>query len=286
MTKVISQTAAQSQAIEMVNGSALNIVSAAIGAHRAAGKLSVQVRALMSSPVPVVEATLSAVFVQLATKVKPKAWATIANSIATHVRTTVKALPEDARPAVCYISLNRAECTASVVVMKSATEAQLKARLGHDQKAYNAQHQALFGKPQPAALHTPNESPKLVTPSDKHAPTGGALGAIMEQTRGLATGDLMKLVERLQAEIAEREEKRLAAEQEKGKVTAAGKPNAKARGESQRVAKNQPAKPSKASAAPTAATVEPKPTAEPSKAPRSTRKPEAKPTFKPTVAAA
>lgn len=286
MTTSVSQAKAQAQAIEKVNGSALTIVAAAIGAHKAAGKLSVQVRALMSSPVPVVEATLSAVFVQLAQKVKPEAWATIANSIATHVRTTVKALPEESRPAVCYIALNRAECTASVVVMKSATEAQLKARLGHDQKAYNAQHAALFGKAQPAALHTPSEAPKLVTPSDKHAPKGGVIGAIMEQTRGLAVADLQKLVAQLSAEIAQREEKRLAAEQAKGKVTAAGKPNAKARGESQRVAKNQPSKPSKAAAAPTAPTVEVQPTAEPSKARRSSRKPEAKPTFKPTVAAA
>lgn len=286
MTKTISQAAAVKAISEKVNGSALNITSAAIGAHKAAGKLSTQVRALMQSPAPVVEATLSQAFAMLAERVKPDVWPTIANSIATNVRIIVKGLPDETRPQVCYIALDRGACTANVVVMAKATVAQLEKRLGHDQKALNAAKEKLFGKPAAQPLHNPEQPPQVAGSNDKHAPLGGVLGALIEQTKGLRTGDLMELVKRLQAEIEAREAARLAEEETKGKVTAKGKPNAKSRGESQRVAKNQPAKPSAASAAPTAPTVEAKPTAQPAKTRRSTTKPEAAPVCTPTAAAA
>lgn len=237
MTKTVSQSAAVKAISEKVNGSALNITSAAIGAHKAAGKLSTQVRALMQSPAPVVEATLSQAFAMLAERVKPDVWPTIANSIATNVRIIVKGLPDESRPQVCYIALDRGACTANVVVMAKATVAQLEKRLGHDQKALNAAKEKLFGKPAAQPLHNPEQPPQVAGSNDKHAPLGGVLGALMEQTKSLRTGDLMELVKRLQAEIEAREAARLAEEEAKGKVTAKGKPNAKSRGESQRVAK-------------------------------------------------
>lgn len=290
--KTISQKAAIAQTVEKVNGSADAICAAALGAYKASlaaqksgAKLADQVRQLFTSPLAIVESTLQAVFVQLAEQVKPDVWPTVANSVATNVRTIVKGLPDEARPQVCYIALDRGACTANVVVMAKPSKAELKARLGHDQKAYNAHQEKLFPA-KPAALHTPSEAPKLVGAPDKHEPKGGYLAAMLEQTRGLSVSDLKTLVAELEKEIASREEKRLQAEEAKGKVSAAGKPNAKSRGESQRVAKNRPSKASSASAAPTAPTVEVQPTTAPSKARRSTRKPEAAPVCTPTAAAA
>lgn len=293
MMKTVSQTSAVAAAVQKVNGSAESILSAAISADKARGKLAVQVRELMASPCAVVSATLSAVFAQLEAKVTSKgqtdaeAWARIANSIATNVRIQWNGLPEDARPQVCYIALDRGALTANVQILEKPSKSELKAALGHDQKAYNAANERLFGKPaakpQPKADST---APKVVAPSDTNAPAGGLLAAIMEQTAPLSTGELHELVKRLEAEINARTAAALEKAEKKGAgVSATAKVGSKSRGESQKVAKNQPSKPSKAAAAPTAPTVEVQPTAEPSKTRRSSRKPEAAPTFRQSDAA-
>lgn len=239
----ISQKAALTASVEKVNGSAQSILSAAISLDKARGKLSEQVRALMASPAPVVSATLAQVFVSLTEKVTSKgqadaeAWARIANSIATNVRSQWNGLPEDARHQVCYIALDRGSLTANVQILDKPTKAELKNALGHDAKALNAAQARLFGKPAAKPAKAESVTPKVVAPSDTHAPTGGTIAAIVEQTKGLSTGELHELVKRLEAEINARTAAKLEADEKKGRgVSANGKPNAKARGESQRVA--------------------------------------------------
>lgn len=236
----ISQKQAHAAAVEKVNGSAANICAAAIGQFKAAGKLSVQIRALMASPLPVVQATLEQSFALLADKVKADDWGTVANSIATNVRIIVKGMPEEARPQVCYIALDRGACKAQVIVMAKPSKAELKAALGHDKQALNKHMAALFpAKAEKADKPKGDQgnAPRISGANDAHAPTGGVLAAIMEQTKALSLADMLALAERIKADIEAREAARLAAEEKKGRgASAAGKPNAKSRGESQKKA--------------------------------------------------
>lgn len=259
MSKVISQAQAQAAALEKVNGSALNIAQAAIRQFKAAGKLSVQIRSLMASPLPVVQATLEQAFALLADKVKADDWGTVANSIATNVRIIVKGMAADVRPQVCYIALDRGACKAQVIILAKPNKTELKAALGHDKQALNKHMAALFPAKQAASAPKKDDSsaPRISGKADSQAPTGGVIAAIMAQLGPLSEGELQELAKRISAEIEARAAKRLEAEEKKGRgVSAAGKPNAKSSGESQQVAKHQPSKPSRASAAPTAPTTD------------------------------
>lgn len=241
--KVISQAQAQAQAVSKVAGSAGAIVQAATQADKARGKLADQVRALFASPVPVIGTTLESVFVQLAEQLTKKeqidaeAWGRIANSIATHVRQIWGALPEESRPAVCYIALDRGAFTAKVVILAKPTKSELKAAIGHDTKALNAANARLFpAKPAKPAASKPAENGKgpAVSISDKTAPRVDAIGAIMEQLAAFSSADLHELNKRIAAEIDRRTAAALEKAEKKGRgASAAGKPNAKSRGESQ-----------------------------------------------------
>lgn len=243
--KTISQNAAMKSAVQKVNGSAAAILSAAISADKARGKLSDQVRALMACPAPVVASTLAAVFSQLESQLKGKdvaeQWARIANSVATNVRTQWNALPETAKPAVCYIALDRGALKANVVILAEVKKQADLNPLVSDTKAYNAAKERFFGKGKPAAK--PQEGPKVVAPSDKQAQKAGALAAIMEQCAPLSIADLHELAKRITAEIDQRTAANLEKAEKKGRGASAGaKPNAKSRGVAQEKAKNSPGK--------------------------------------------
>ena len=238
--KVISQAQAQAQAVSKVNGSAGAIVQAATQADKARGKLADQVRALFASPVPVIATTLESVFVQLAEQLTKKeqidaeAWGRIANSIATHVRQIWGAIAEESRPAVCYIALDRGACTANVVILEKPTKGEVKAALGHDQKALNAANARLFPAKPAASKPAATGKGPAVSVSDKNAPRVDAIGAIMEQLAAFSSADLHELNKRIAAEIDRRTAAALEKAEKKGRgASAAGKPNAKSRGESQ-----------------------------------------------------
>lgn len=280
----LSQSAIKSATVKAVQGSADAICDAAIGADKAAGKLAVQVKAAFAAPTPVLRATLSAVFVQLASRLEPRKgwddaslaqWARIANSIATYVRQVWNACPEESRPALCYIALDRANCTANVQVLEKPTKSELKAALGADTKALNAAMARIH--PAKAAKTAKEESAPapLVGQPDVNAPRVDSVGAILEMTHGLSLADL----DRLASELAKAVEARKAAELAKAEKAGAGP---SAAGRSKRVAKVA-AKPAKAGAAPSAPTVETESTQPPVKAPRSKRQPEAAPTVRATL---
>lgn len=288
MKKVISQSSAIASAVQKVNGSAAAIVTAAVNADKARGKLAEQVRALFASPVPVITTTLQSVFTQLAEQLTKKeqidaeAWARIANSIATQVRQVWNAIPESDRPQVCYIALNRGACTATIVIMEKPTKAELKAALQHDVKALNAAEQRLF----PKKPSKPSKPSKPISVTDKNDPAADAIGAFMEQLAPLSTADLHELAKRIAAEIDRRTAANLEKAEKKGRgASASGKQNAKSQGESQRQVKGRAQPKQKASIAPIdpvtpAATVSEKSGAAPK------GRTEAAPTFKPTDAEA
>lgn len=228
--KTISQSNAIKSAVQKVNGSAAAILTAAINADKARGKLSEQVRALMASPADIVAATLSAVFTQLESQLKGKdvaeQWARIANSVATNVRTQWNALPETAKPAVCYIALDRGALKANVVILAEVKKQSDLLPLAADTKAHNAAKERFFGKKKPAAS-APAEAPKVVAAGDKHAPKGGTLAAIMEQCRPLSIADLHELAKRIAAEIDQRTAANLEKAEKKGRgASAKAKPKA------------------------------------------------------------
>lgn len=238
--QTISQKKAVAAAVEKVTGSAGAIVQAATQADKARGKLADQVRALFASPVPVISTTLAAVFEQLADQLTKKeqidaeAWGRIANSIATHVRQIWGALSEESRPQICYIALDRGACKANVVILEKPTKGEVKAALGHDKKAYNAAEQRLFPKKPAASKPAATGKGPAVSVSDKNAPRVDAIGAIMEQLAAFSSADLHELNKRIAAEIDRRTAAALEKAEKKGRGnTAAGKPNAKSRGESQ-----------------------------------------------------
>lgn len=252
MMKTLSQTKIVASAVAAVTGSADAIIGAAIQANKAAGKLSVQVRAAFTAPVPVISATLSAVFVGLDSKLMPKGghtdesralWATIANSVATNVRIQFNALPEDARPSLCYIALNRADCTATVHVLDKPTKQQLKNALGNDQKALNSHMARLFPATTTPGGQTKNpktapEKAVSIGQPDKHAPAGGMVSGLLEAARPLSLADKHELVKQLTAMINAETAARLEKAEKAGRgPSAAGKPNAKSRGETQAKAK-------------------------------------------------
>jgi len=236
----ISQKKAVAAAVEKVTGSAGAIVQAATQADKARGKLADQVRALFASPVPVIGTTLAAVFEQLAEQLTKKcqidaeAWGRIANSIATHVRQIWAAIPEEGRPQICYIALDRGACKANVVILEKPTEGQVKAALGHDQKALNAANARLFpAKPAASKPAVTGKGP-AVSVSDKNSPRVDSIGAIMEQLAAFSQADLHELNKRIAAEIDRRTAAALEKAEKEGRgASAAGKPNAKSRGESQ-----------------------------------------------------
>lgn len=227
--KTVSQTAAIKSAVAKVNGSAAAILSAAISADKARGKLSDQVRSLMASPANVVATTLETVFAQLESQLKGKdvadQWARIANSVATNVRIQWNALPETSKPAVCYIALDRGALKANVVILAEVKKQADLNPLVSDTKAYNAAKERFFGKGKPAPAK-PQDGPKVVAPSDKHAPKGGTLAAIMEQCRPLSIADLHELAKRITAEIDQRTAANLAKAEKKGRRSANAKPKA------------------------------------------------------------
>lgn len=247
MTKpvVVSQAQAVAQATKVVQGSADGIVTAAIGADKAKGKLSDHIRALFASPLPVVAATLQQSFVTLADKLTSKkgtdseAWARIANSIATNVRTIVAGLADEVKPDVCYIALDRANHTANVQVIGKASLQDLKNALGHDQQAFNKAKERLFGN---RSNEKPNKNTApakavVVGQPDKHQPKASAVSLLMEQARTLTSAELHELTKLLTAEL----DARTAAGIEKAEKaakgpTAKGKSTAKTRGEAQKVA--------------------------------------------------
>lgn len=240
MKKTISQASAVAAAVEKVAGSAAAILTAATQADKARGKLADQVRALFASPVPVIGTTLEAVFQQLADQLTKKdqidaeAWGRIANSIATHVRQIWGALPEEGRPQICYIALERGACKARVIILEKPTKGEVKAALGHDQKALNAANARLFpAKPAASKPAATGEGP-AVSVSDKNAPSVDSIGAIMEQLSAFSQADLHELNKRIAAEIDRRTALALEKAEKKGRgASAAGKPNAASRGESQ-----------------------------------------------------
>lgn len=235
--KTISQSAAVKSAAQKVNGSAAAILSAAISADKARGKLSDQVRALMACPAPVVASTLCAVFAQLESQLKGKdvaeQWARIANSVATNVRTQWNALPENSKPAVCYIALDRGALKANVVILAEVKKQADLLPLAGDTKAHNAAKERFFGKKKPVG-QAPSEGPKVVAPSDKHEPKGGTLAAIMEQCRPLSIADLHELAKRIAAEIDQRTAANLEKAEKKGRgASAKAKPKAGSTGVAQ-----------------------------------------------------
>jgi hypothetical protein len=235
-----SQNKAVAAAVQKVNGSAAAIVQAATQADKARGKLADQVRALFASPVPVIGTTLESVFVQLAEQLTKKeqidaeSWARIANSIATHVRQIWGAIAEESRPAVCYIALDRGACKANVIILEKPTKGEVKAALGHDQKALNAVNARLFPAKPAASKPAATGKGPAVSVSDKNAPRVDSIGAIMEQLAAFSSADLHELNKRIAAEIDRRTAAALEKAEKRGRGnTAAGKPNAKSRGESQ-----------------------------------------------------
>lgn len=244
--KTVRQSATVASAVQKVNGSAAAILSAAISADKARGKLSDQVRALMASPADIVAATLSAVFDQLESQLKGKdvaeQWARIANSVATNVRTQWNALPETAKPAVCYIALDRGALKANVVILAEVKKQADLLPLAGDTKAHNAAKEKFFGKKKPAAS-APAEGPKVVAPNDKHVPKGGTLAAIMEQCLPLSIAELHELAKRIAAEIDQRTAANLEKAEKKGRgASANAKPKAGSAGVAQQRAKNSPGK--------------------------------------------
>lgn len=239
----ISQAQAVQSAARLVAGSADSILQAAINADKARGKLAEQVRALFASPAPVVAATLAQAFETLEARLTTKkgtdceAWGRIANSIATNVRIQWNGLPEDARPAVCYIALDRGAMAANVKILAKPSKAELKAALGHDTKAFNAARERLFGKPKQTSKAADDTAPQVVTSNEKHAPRTDAIGTIMEQLAPLSMADLHELNKRISAEIDRRTAAALEKAEKKGAgPTAAAKVGAKSRGEAQKKA--------------------------------------------------
>lgn len=247
--KTISQSNAIKSAVQKVNGSAAAILSAAISADKARGKLSEQVRALMACPAPVVASTLVAVFAQLESQLKgadvAEQWARIANSVATNVRTTWNGLPEASRPAVCYIALDRGALKANVVILAEVKKQSDLLPLAGDTKAHNAAKERFFGKPK-AVGQAPTEGPKVVASSDKHAPKGGTIAAIMEQCLPLSIAELHELAKRIAAEIDQRTAANLEKAEKKGRGTSA---NAKPKAGSTGVAQEKAAELAKSKAA-------------------------------------
>lgn len=252
MKKVISQSAAVAASVAVVAGSADGIIAAAIGAHKANGKLSDHIRTAFAAPVPVLSATLSAVFIGLDKKLTPKAghndesravWATIANSVATHVRNLWNKLPEGERPALCYIALNRADCTANVQVLAKPTKQELKNVLGHDQKALNAAMARIHSATTTPGGQTINPKPApapaaVIGAVDSHAPKGGVLAGLIVQLGTLSLAEKHELAKQLESMINAETAARLEASEKKGRGPSANaKPNAKSRGETQAKAK-------------------------------------------------
>lgn len=237
--KTISQASAVAAAVAKVNGSAVAIVAAATQADKARGKLAEQVRCLFASPVAVISSTLSQVFASLADQLTKKeeidaeSWARIANSIGTHVRQIWAAMPEDARPAVCYIALDRGACTANVQILDKPTKSELKSALGHDTKAFNAASERLFAKKPTISGKDDGKGP-AVSVSDKGAPRVDAIGAVMEQLAGFSAADLHELNKRIAAEIDRRTAAALEKAEKKGRgASAVAKVGSKSRGETQ-----------------------------------------------------
>ncbi len=272
MTKaiVVSQAAAMSTATTQTTAHAVAIADAAIGIHKAGAKLSKVIQAAFALPAPLVSATLSEVFAQLDTKVnkgKPTDatradWATIANSVATHVRNIWNKLSEDARPALCYIALNRADCNATVHVMQAPTKQDLKNALANDTKALNAALARIHGNTPNGKDRTDNQGLPLpampaakggkVGAPDPHAPAS-MLAGVREQIRHLSSAERLALILELSADMSQGErheaakgiEAQMAADtaakiesQSKAarKTSANAKVGAKSRGEAQRVA--------------------------------------------------
>ena len=114
--------------------------------------------------------------------------------------------------------------------------------LAGDTKAHNAAKERFFGKKKSAAS-APAEAPKVVAPSDKHAPKGGTLAAIMEQCAPLSIADLHELAKRIAAEIDQRTAANLEKAEKKGRGTSANaKPKAGSACVAQKRAKNEPGK--------------------------------------------
>lgn len=270
---VVSQAAALSTATATTSSHATAITTAAIATHKAGAKLSTVIRAAFEQPAPLVSATLSEVFVQLDSKVnkgKPTDatradWATIANSVATHVRNIWNKLPEDARPALCYIALDRADCAATVHVMQAPSKQDLKNALASDTKALNAALARIHGNTPSGKDRTDNAGKPLpAMPAAKGGKVGAPdpsapaslLSGIREQIRHLSSAERAALILELSATLSQSErhdsvkgiEQQMAADtaaalsaaETKGRgKTATAKVGAKSRGESQRVAKDK-----------------------------------------------
>lgn len=267
---VVSQAAALSTATNQTTAHAVAIADAAIGIHKAGAKLSKVIQAAFALPAPLVSATLSEVFAQLDSKVnkgKPTDasradWATIANSVATHVRNLWNKLPEDTRPALCYIALNRADCNATVHVMQAPSKQELKNALANDTKALNAALARIHGNTPNGKDRTDNAGNALpampaakggkVGAPDPHAPAS-MLAGVREQIRHLSSAERLALILELSASMSQAErhevvkgvEAQMSADtvakmgaQSKAarKTTANAKVGAKSRGEAQRVA--------------------------------------------------
>ena len=270
---VVSQAAALSTATATTTSHATAIATAAIATHKAGAKLSTVIRAAFEQPAPLVSATLSEVFVQLDSKVnkgKPTDatradWAAIANSVATHVRNIWNKLPEDARPALCYIALDRADCAATVHVMQAPSKQDLKNALASDTKALNAALARIHGNTPSGKDRTDNAGKPLpAMPAAKGGKVGAPdpsapasmLSGIREQIRHLSSAERAALILELSATLSQAErheaakgiEQQMAADtaaalvaaETKGRgKTATAKVGAKSRGESQRVAKDK-----------------------------------------------
>lgn len=270
---VVSQAAALSTATATTSSHATAITTAAIATHKAGAKLSTVIRAAFEQPAPLVSATLSEVFAQLDTKVnkgKPTDasradWATIANSVATHVRNIWNKLPEDARPALCYIALDRADCAATVHVMQAPSKQDLKNALASDTKALNAALARIHGNTPSGKDRTDNAGKPLpampaakggkVGAPDPHAPASMLAGIreqvrhlsraerlalILELTSTMAQADKHEAVTGIQAQIDTETDLKISSQSKAARKTSANaKVGAKSRGESQRVAKDK-----------------------------------------------
>lgn len=243
--------AAKATVVKTAIGSAQAIAQAAIGTYKANGKLGDLIRAAFTSPAPVVAGIMAAVFIELANTINKKGatdasieqWATVANTVATQVRNIWNKLDSESRPALCYIALDRANCTANVQILQAPTKQEIKNALKNDIKATNA----ALARIHPATT-TPggtaksaNKAPEaggVVGQTDKNQPKVGTVQTVLETCHGLSIAELDQLAKAIAGLINQRTAAALEKAEKSGKgQSAKGKGNAKTGPQAQAKAK-------------------------------------------------
>lgn len=225
---------------------------------KAAGNLTASIKQAMAQPAQAVSRTFSELFLQLrdvamsnckvavlenvsAERVADVSneWRRLSNSAAVVMRRVNNGKAGEA-PAfgLFYIGLNKADMTANVQIIKAPTESEVRAALHNDQKAMNAaleQFKPVEVASKKAGTSADADSGKHVGTSDKHAPTGGAAAAILEQVQLWKAGELEALAAQLLNMAAA--QRKATEKKAPAKNPAAAKPSAKSRGETQKRAK-------------------------------------------------